>query len=221
MKFDKIAVLFRAAYHSQLLEMELTKENINYDFRGGLRFFERSHVKDVLAFLRILNNKNDSLSWQRILNMQTGIGAVTIKNIVEFVQTSPVLDEDIYLKIKNILSSKAQLGFSDFWKIFLKIKKKENSNPKVLIEEILDSDYREYLKLEYSDFRERIEDLKQLIFFAEKYEELNSFLTEAILQESFNKRQIENKNVVEENKIILSTIHQAKGLEWDVVFIIG
>lgn len=219
---NKIAVLFRAAFHSQILEMELVKRDINYDFRGGLRFFERAHVKDILAFLKILNNKNDSLSFYRILSMYDGIGPVTLKKIISLVQASDKLDDVVFENIKEKLSFKAQIGWSEFWQIFSKIIKMSSNKPKALIKEILDSDYQEYLKSEYSDFRERLEDLKQMIFFADKYEDLNTFLVESSLQEGFNRKKdfskIDNKN---DQEIVLSTIHQSKGLEWDVVFIIG
>ena len=215
-KLNKIAVLFRAAYHSQVLEMELTKRNINYDFRGGLRFFERAHVKDVLTFLRILNNKNDNIAWQRILNMQLGIGVVSANKIITEIQNTGKID---YEKIKQFLSSKAQLGWSNFWQIFKKIKDLDKKNPEIFIKNILTSKYKEYLESEYSDFRERIEDIKQLIIFARKYDDLSLFLAEATLQEGFNRKQaISGKK---EDKIVLTTIHQAKGLEWDAVFIIG
>jgi len=78
----EIAVLFRAAHHSQVLEMELTKRDIPYDFRGGVRFFERAHIKDVLAYLRIFQNNTDTIAWSRVLNMQTGIGPATVQSIV-------------------------------------------------------------------------------------------------------------------------------------------
>ncbi|HCM54116.1 MAG TPA: ATP-dependent DNA helicase, partial [Candidatus Magasanikbacteria bacterium] len=77
-----IAVLFRAAFHSQALEMELMKRDIPYDYRGGVRFFERSHIKDVLAYLRIVANKDDVVAWSRVLNMQVGLGPVTVEKII-------------------------------------------------------------------------------------------------------------------------------------------
>ncbi|MFA5211294.1 MAG: ATP-dependent helicase [Patescibacteria group bacterium] len=214
---DKIAVLFRAAFHSQALEMELSRRNIVYDFRGGVRFFERAHVKDVLAFLKILNNKNDETAWQRILNMQSGIGPAGATKIIDFIQKQ---DSIKYEDVKNLLGAKAGLGWTDFWEIFEKIKDVSKNQPTILIKNILQSNYQNYLESEYEDYRERNEDLKQMAFFAEKYNSLEEFLAEATLQESYNREQ--NSDVItKKDKIILSTIHQAKGLEWDVVFIIG
>ena len=81
----EIAVLFRSTHHSQALELELNKRNIGYDYRGGVRFFERSHIKDVLCFLRIMENLGDAIAWHRILSMQTGIGVATANRILDMV----------------------------------------------------------------------------------------------------------------------------------------
>ncbi|MBT3949140.1 UvrD-helicase domain-containing protein, partial [Candidatus Parcubacteria bacterium] len=78
---SEMAVLFRAAFHSQQLEMRLAKEGVSYDYRGGVRFFERAHVKDVLAYLKIFNNRQDAIAWSRVLNMQVGIGPVAAGKI--------------------------------------------------------------------------------------------------------------------------------------------
>jgi len=233
----KIAVLFRAAYHSQALEMELVKRGIDYDYRGGVRFFERAHIKDVLAYLRIVNNVDDDIAWRRVLRMQIGIGDTTTENIISEIKKLGNLEI-----IGSNLSARAQLGWNDFLQIYQKLNYIKNKNPADLIAEILDSKYVEYLENEYPDYRERIQDIEQLAKHAEQYADNNAdesgtseekdglsrFLAEATLQESFrgvdsgqhppNPPQGGNYN---SDKIILSTIHQAKGLEWEVVFVMG
>ena len=87
---SKIAVLFRAAYHSQALEMELVKRGLDYDYRGGVRFFERAHIKDVLAYLRIINNIEDAVAWRRVLNMQIGIGPAMAERVIGEIFNSPL-----------------------------------------------------------------------------------------------------------------------------------
>ena len=216
----KIAVLFRAAHHSQALEMELMKRKIVYDYRGGVRFFERSHIKDVLAYLKILNNQQDEVSWRRVLKMQVGIGDVTIDNILKKLKI-----EDF--RIQNIeLPARASVGWNDFLQIFEKIKNAEDVKVGDLIRVICESKYVEYLENEYPDYRERLQDLEQLAVFADKAEDLNTFLAESTLQENFRTPHIlpPVRGELEGGsgeKIILSTIHQAKGLEWSAVFIIN
>ncbi|MFA5770722.1 MAG: UvrD-helicase domain-containing protein, partial [Patescibacteria group bacterium] len=107
-----IAILFRAAHHSQMLEMELAKVGILYDYRGGLRFFDRAHIKDVLSYLRILNNLSDTAAWLRVLLREEGIGPTAANKIINAVQKLEKVED-----LKNIgqmLGGKAQLGFNNF-----------------------------------------------------------------------------------------------------------
>lgn len=217
-----IAVLFRAASHSQLLEMELAKTGILYDYRGGLRFFDRAHIKDVLSYLRILNNLADTAAWLRVLLREEGIGPAAANKIIEAVQKLEKVED-----LKNLaqgLGGKAQLGFNNFLKIFevlLEAYIPEN-DPGDLIEAIITSRYSDYLTAEYLDSDERKKDLEQMAVFATKHKNLSDFLAEASLQESFAKPTNINQNPVEQQKrLVLSTIHQAKGLEWEAVFIIN
>ncbi|MBP9695474.1 MAG: ATP-dependent helicase [Candidatus Magasanikbacteria bacterium] len=239
----EIAVLFRAAFHSQALELELTKRGVAYEYRGGVRFFERAHVKDVLAFLRIVNNPEDTIAWSRVLSMQVGIGPAAVEKIIALVRKSNfvisteatqeersgeiwtgesarnekkpfvVFDDSIAAE----LPSRAQIGWNNFLGIWSRIDRVLEKTPSSLIDAVLHSSYSEYLENEYPDYRERLEDLEQMALFAEKQQALDQFLSEATLQENFRSAgaQIQNGE-----KIILSTVHQAKGLEWHAVFII-
>ncbi len=241
-----IAVLFRAAYQSEMLEMELNRRGIAYEYRGGMRFFERAHIKDAAAFLRILNNFRDEPSWLRILNLQEGIGEETSAKIFENISKISKFEDVFYLfgdpnsRISGLLrdsrnplvqnpkdfhetgqtqqiSSRAGFG----WQTLLKILKKINGqNPRKALESLIESDYGDYLIANYPNAEERMDDLKALAEFASRYENLNDFLSEMSLQESFSKERVMEKQDNEE-KIILSTVHQAKGLEWNSVFVIG
>lgn len=213
-KPNDIAVLFRAGSHCQSLEMELNRAGIPYEMRGGMRFFERSHVKDVIAFLKILNNPNDYVAFFRILNFYEGIGEITVKNIFDQVKGARDIEEVVDIPIK--LPNKAGDGWKHFIMFLKKILKDKNNNPGKLISKIVE-EYYFYLSLKYEDFKERHEDLVQLSYFASSFSDLKHFLDETALQESFNLK----KNVDKRDCIILSTIHQAKGLEWDVVFLIN
>ncbi|HNV97032.1 MAG TPA: ATP-dependent helicase [bacterium] len=213
-KPNDIVVLFRAGSNAQTLEMELNKAGISYEMRGGLRFFERSHIKDVIAFLKIINHINDYVSLFRVLNFYEGIGDVTVKNIYDQIKKFKNISELIECDIK--ISNKAYEGWKHFIMFLKKIEKFKNANPGKLISIIVE-EYYFYLSLKYEDFKERHEDLVQLSYFASSFDNLKHFLDETALQESFNL----NKNVNKSDCIILSTIHQAKGLEWEIVFLIN
>lgn len=221
---ENIAVLFRAAYHSQALEMELTKRDIPYDYRGGIRFFERAHIKDVLAYLRIINNLDDMVAWSRVLNMQVGIGPATVENIIVMTRSQGEINGDIGAQ----LPARAQVGWSDFLQVYDELIKVKDKNPSDLIKTIIKSKYAEYLENEYPDYRERLQDIEQLAVFSERAStdsaqaDLNRFLAEASLHESYATDQVRAAEANgDDEKIILSTIHQAKGLEWDAVFVIN
>lgn len=214
----EIAVLFRAAHHSQALEMELMKRGIVYDYRGGVRFFERAHVKDVLAYLRILNNVNDEIAWRRVLNMQVGIGDATVEGILERLRVYDIGHMSEYLPARAIV------GWNDFMQVFDKLKNAGDVKVSDLIRITMEGKYVEYLENEYPDYKERLQDLEQLAVFADHAENLDTFLAESSLQEGFRGVSVQthsSASVRGDGKIILSTIHQAKGLEWHAVFIIN
>jgi len=231
---NKIAVLFRAAFHSQALEMELAKRDIPYDYRGGIRFFERAHIKDVLSYLRIFSNSQDIIAWSRVLNMQVGIGPASVQRLMEGItalgggnettSNSPLQGGRIGEELSHLgslLSARGQIGWGDFLQVYETMEKVENKNPGELIRAMMQSKYQEYLETEYPDYRERLQDLEQLALFGERYGELDRFLAEASLQESYSAKQARESSSEDEGRLVLSTVHQAKGLEWEAVFVLN
>lgn len=215
----EIAVLFRASHHSQALEVELTKRNIAYEYRGGTRFFERAHIKDVIAFLRAYNNLEDTVAWSRILTMQTGIGPGAAEKVIAEIKNISPETKDVSV-LAPTLTLRAKVGFNDFLSIWRHLEGTDGT-PSGLIRAVLDSNYRTYLESEYPDYRERANDIEQLALFAEKETDLGKFLAEAGLQENYTRPQERGTQVDDEEKMVLSTIHQAKGLEWESVFILN
>lgn len=217
-KLTGVAVLFRAAFHSQALELELNKRNIPYDYRGGVRFFERAHVKDVLAFLRVFVNPQDTIAWMRVLTLQTGIGPAAAEKIIDRVAGIPEITTSTFEDISQALPARARLGWKDFCNVwYLMAQEPAPSGPSLLIKAVLRSKYMEYLEAEFPDFRERVEDLEQLAQLSEHETDLAKFLAESVLQEQFQRPGAAH----DDEKIVLSTIHQAKGLEWEAVFILN
>lgn len=212
-----IAVLFRSGAHSQALEFELAKRDIPYEYRGGQKFFERAHIKDVLAYLRVLENPKDEIAWLRILGMQQGIGAATATELAQQAKTASGL-ESVLTAEPARLPSRARGG----WETFVGIMRGALGSgrlPAGLVRTIAASAYQEYLEREYPNWRDRLEDLEQLALFAEGYEDLSPFLADLSLYEDIAAGRQEAGTAADEERMVLSTIHQAKGLEWDTVFI--
>jgi DNA helicase-2/ATP-dependent DNA helicase PcrA len=213
-----MAVLFRSSAHSQTLEFELIKRDIPYEYRGGQKFFERAHIKDVVSFLRVYENPKDEVAWLRTLGLQTGIGATTAGDIASQMHAVESVDMIVDGSSGLRVPARGQTGWNDLMKIFQKFIEKGRF-PAQLIRVVNTSAYQDYLEREYPNWRERIEDLEQLALFAEGYDDLATFLGDISLYDSVAAgRQEAGKG--DEEKMVLSTIHQAKGLEWDTVFII-
>jgi DNA helicase-2/ATP-dependent DNA helicase PcrA len=208
---NKIAVLFRASSHSEALEIELIKNNINYEYRGGMRFFERAHIKDTLVFLRLVVNQYDKIAFDRALGLFDGLGQKTIDNLyLQMLDEKPKKITEIEFK----LGAKAKIGFNEFLSIFKRLIEKTDQSPPSLIETIIESSYSDYLKAEYDNYRERINDLEELVLYSDEKQTLEEFLS-ALALDSLKDRERKNGEA-----LILSTVHQAKGLEWDTVFVI-
>ena len=211
---EQIAILFRAAAYSQNLEMELNRRGISYEIRGGMRFFERAHIKDLLAYIKVLGNFRDEVAWLRILQMQEGIGPVTAYRIYQ--QIIEIGDLSKLRQAGLNMADKAGESWSKILVIIDDLLKHQKDNVSKLINIVIDF-YYPYLKEKFTDYRQRQDDLEQLAIFAAGYKDLDLFLSEISLQESFSGRESDKKV----DNIILSTVHQAKGLEWEAVFIIN
>lgn len=221
-----IAVLVRAISHTQALEFELAQRDIPYIVRGGLRFFERAHIKDVVAHLKLIANPQDEVAWLRALGLQVGVGPKTAGNLfqklVGITDATSLSSTDLI----SLADKRGAKGVETFQKLLRTLlaaavtdpKKSELSfHPQDLIRIIATSDYVDYLRTQYQDADERLQDLEQLALFAGKYTSLDSFLTDVSLQEAFSVGAATNGE--DTDSIVLSTIHQAKGLEWEAVFI--
>jgi DNA helicase-2/ATP-dependent DNA helicase PcrA len=213
-----IAVLFRSSSHAGQLEFEFTKRDIPYEYRGGMKFFERAHIKDAIAFLRIYENPRDEIAWLRALHLQAGIGAKTAASILDRVKENE--DVERALSVELALGQRAQNGWEELGRVMRKVMN-EARFPAAMIRAVLKSSYRDYLEREYPNWTERVEDLEQLAVFAEGYEDVKNLLEElALYDEVIALREGAGKNVADDERVILSTIHQAKGLEWDTVIVV-
>ncbi|MHB8109507.1 MAG: ATP-dependent helicase [Syntrophorhabdaceae bacterium] len=219
---DRIAILYRAHYHSMEVQMELTRRGIPFEIRSGLRFFEQAHIKDVVSFLRVISNPNDEISWKRLFQIFPRIGKRTADHIYGYIkeQADPfdcLVSKTIADKFKSIRKENI-----DVWSdLFSELKNlHEDEAPGEMISAVLKHGYIEYLKFTYPNYEARLEDLGQLINFSTKYNSLDTFLSELSLMSGLAGEEIVAAGDIDEERVILSTIHQAKGLEWQVVFMI-
>lgn len=215
-----IVVLFRATYQSQALEFELMRAGVAYEYRGGMRFFERAHVKDVLAYIRAIENPKDTAAWLRLLGLQQGIGLVSAQKIVAALHE--IVGEDAHLQKEHLAAlasrvpARSRAGFNAAAETLCAALAQTSLSEQ--ISRIVKVSYLEYLESEYPNAADRLEDLHQLEQFAISYEANRQlFLEEVTLRDEFTGAE----ETRAEDRIILSTIHQAKGLEWDTVFVMG
>jgi len=214
---SELAVLFRASHHSQQLEFELTKRGIQYEYRGGLKFFERAHIKDALSFARIVGNAQDEAAWMRLLSLGKGIGEVAAKKIFGIIRQAPSLEDGLKL-VEVGIGARAKEGWREIVSI-VEAARKYADDPSELIRSVIEAGYRQMLTAEYPNYEERLDDLEQLAVFAANAESLELFLGEVSLYDSvFASRSTADETTGD--RLVLSTIHQAKGLEWHTVFLI-
>ena len=223
MPLKEIAVLYRAHYHSMELQMELVRRDIPFDIRSGIRFFEQAHIKDVTSYMRILVNPLDELAWRRLLHRYPRVGKATIEKLWRYLAESGNPLEMIFRdEFINITPKQAKPGIEECRntvRLLLDLNPRERI-PEKIIEVLLNkSDYRSYLQDNYTDAASREEDLMQLGIFSSKFPRMEDFLNELALLTNMAKEE-ELEEHQKEDKVILSTIHQAKGLEWSYVFLI-
>ena len=203
---DNMAILYRAHYHCMELQMEFTRRDIPFEIRSGLRFFEQAHIKDVVAFLRIMVNPNDEVSWKRALKLFPKIGNRTAEHIYDYIQTlsdpyGVFITKKIAEKFKNIHKDSIETWsklFSDLAQL------QDQEAPADMISAVLNNGYIEYLKYNYPNYDARLEDIGQLANFSTKYQSLESFLSELSLMSGVSGEEIisadrEDEKVISEH----------------------
>jgi len=209
-----IAVLFRSSFFSFDLELELAKANIPFQKFGGMKFVETAHVKDVMAFLRIAVNPKDVVSWYRVLLLHEGVGPKTAQKILDELATAKITikaepDQQPGFKYEK-------LGYL-FYLLYELQKKK--LLPSEMLQKVLKY-YHPLFKLNYDDYNKRQKDLDIFQNIVENYSSVDTLLSDMAIEpiiESVVDIEAPDK---EEEYVTLSTIHSAKGLEWNSVFII-
>jgi len=213
---NQIAVLFRAGYHSFDLEIELNRAQLPFIKVGGFKFVESAHIKDVLAHLRVIASPYDRISWYRILLIIEKIGPATAQKIYE-----AILSEGSGHTGLLTISSKtaAAAGLKRLRDLFAIIDSDLMGLGKM--GEAIIEYYLPILKERYDDHPKRAKDLEQLLAIMERYSNLEQFLTDMALEPPNTAMgDTFTTEAPAEDRLVLSTIHSAKGLEWHTVFII-
>jgi len=244
---NQIAVLYRSHFHALELQLELTKRNIPFSITSGIRFFEQAHIKDATAYLKLVANPRDELAFKRLAQLLPGIAARGAEKIWKIFSEKTA---DGRLKMENPLAtgdnpqlpapnsqltpriapalqscaksvpSKAATAWAQFVATVSQLEAETvRQSAAKMLRLVIDAGYDDYLKENFANYRTRLEDLEQLAAFAFQFDSAEDFLTQLALLTNVEAEDDQNSKSDEE-KIRLSTIHQAKGLEFDVVFVI-
>ncbi len=213
-----MAVLYRAHFHSMEVQMELTRRGIPFEIRSGIRFFEQAHIKDVTAYLRIIVNPRDEIAWKRVLGLYPKIGKATVEKIWHYLCSLSDLHASVHeADFCGCAVKTAIPGLKRFQETFCALHSTASTNPQELIDVILRNGYRDLLRERYTDAASREEDLLQLANFSARFSSIEGFLSELALLTGMSENQTEE---VTEDRVVLTSIHQAKGLEWTAVFMV-
>jgi len=207
------AVLFRAAYHSFELEAELTRQGIPYVKYGGFKFLESAHIKDFLAHMRVVVNPDETVSWLRILRLVKNIGQGKSRKIIKWMKDNRIPPYDL---CKWPKMGKKDSGLKPLGDLLERLSP-QHLMPAEAVTLVM-AYYVPLLKERYDDYPRRQKELEQLVPMAERYGKLRAFLDDLVLDPPGSSEDITGGPGNE--KLTLSTVHSAKGLEWPVVFVI-
>jgi DNA helicase-2/ATP-dependent DNA helicase PcrA len=218
---NDIAILFRSGYLSFDLEIELNKANIPFVKFGGFKFIETAHIKDLIAYLRVIENPRDAVAWNRILLLIDGVGPRTAENLIE----------DILARRVSADTGSASSTLPAFWAEFSAYPDRvrdlfttlTNVSPSHLlpgdkVQEIVRY-YEPIFVKRYDDYVKRRKDLEMFQQITERYRSVSQLLADLALEPAAESISDISAPSTEDEKLVLSTIHSAKGLEWNSVFV--
>lgn len=224
-KLSDIAVLYRAHFHAMDLQMELSKQSVPYQITSGVRFFEQAHVRDFVAQLRFASNPLDAGAFCRIVCLLPKVGEKTAERILQIANEIAQKENITVFKAleKEAVLKKVPEVAREAWVDFLYTLQDlaegiDTLTPAESVKLGVEGWYGDYLKNLYTNWRSRQDDLESLEGFASRYESMPELLAQLVL---LNSETSDRSVEIGENSLRLTTIHQAKGLEFPIVFIIG
>ena len=216
---EDLAVLYRNHAHSLDLQVELTRRNIPYRVRSGLRFFENRHVKDVLAHLRFVDNPRDEVAFARLVKLRDGFGPRLATRLWERLAGADPLHRLHGIDPGALrLPRAARAGLAELQGLMAQLTASELlGQPGEAIRKVVEAFYRDWARSHLENAGARLEDLEQLALFADPYPDVNAFLSDVTLLNDLSGE--ETAPGPPDELMTLSTVHQAKGLEWRAVFV--
>jgi DNA helicase II / ATP-dependent DNA helicase PcrA len=219
---EEIAVLYRSHFQSLEVQLALTRAGIPYSITSGLRFFEQAHIKDVAAFMKFVSNSTDEVAFKRMVRLLPGIAARTAEKLWEQINLAPQESRKTFGAWLDEAKApaKSQRAWEQLRHTLDEIApEKQPVPPASMIHSILEAVYDDYLKSKYSNHEQRREDLTALENFSRGFKEPVEFLSQLSLMSTGETEQLSTQDEDRE-RVTLSTVHQAKGLEWQAVFIV-
>lgn len=222
---NDIAILYRAHYHAMDLQMELTRRGIDYQITSGVRFFEQAHIRDFSAQLRFASNPADVSAFARFTCLLPKVGPKTAERIHAFTKKlaekqgkdfcEVLTSQEVLKKVPNDAKEEWPSLAETIREVSVAL---TSETPETVVQLALDGWYSSFIREIYPNWTERADDLQSLISFASRFDTMEELLAQLVLLASeSNERSPED----ELNCLRLTTIHQAKGLEFPVVFVIG
>ncbi len=224
---NRMAVLYRSHFHALELQLELTRRNIPFSITSGIRFFEQAHIKDVTAYLKLVANPRDELSFKRLVQLLPGVGGKSADKLWKAFSESHRPEPEIRTPVARALQAcagsvpkKTAKAWAQFTATLAQLESEDaRTDASKMIRLVVEAGYEDHLKENYANYRSRLDDLEQLAVFARQFEKVEDFLTQLALLTNVEAED-DQPAAREDEQLRLSTVHQAKGLEFDVVFVI-
>ena len=218
-KFDEFAVLYRTNAQSYTLERAFLQMRVPYQIVGGVRFYDRKEIKDIVAYLKLIYQPNDRMSFSRIANVPTrGIGATSLERFLNWQPDSglDIIDGLVAMGSQPVVTGKARTAMATLGEKLQQIRSRvEDTHPSELIDQVIRAvGYRDFILDGTPQAEDREENIGSLLSDAQNFTGLADFLEEVALMSS-----VDSEN--QTNKVTLMTLHAAKGLEFPVVFMVG
>ena len=227
-ELEEIAVLYRAHHQSMTLQMELRNRGIPFQITSGLRFFEQAHIKDVAAFMRFVTNRRDEVSFKRMACLLPGIGAKSADKLWRgwadsphaAAEVPPTAFSDILAELpvpRKSTSHWEQLGHT----LDELVSDDGFARPADMIFSVLEGVYDEVMRESFDNYEHRRSDLEELMSYADRFDDVLECLAQLSLMSAVDGDPSGSKAELDTEQVVLSSVHQAKGLEWRVVFVIS
>ena len=211
---SEVAVLFRSSFHSFDLEIELSRKGLPFIKRGGVKFIETAHVKDLLAHVRVIANPLDTVSWHRVLMLVEGVGPKKAQDLL-----AAIVKAGEPFDVLRSVTGRSGQGLKDLANTLESLNGAEDRRPADLVNHAYEY-YLPILKEQYDDYPKRTRDLDHLHTIAEGYPGVDEFLADLALEPPDGSAVGVDAPDRDDERLVLSTIHSAKGLEWQCVFVI-